>query len=164
MMTAGKAGDGKGLGRGIAFARYKNSAAYCATGAEVEITDEAEVKLTRAWIVCDAGEVVDPHGLIAQLEGGYIQAASWALYEQVTWDKDGITSRDWDNYPILRFDNVPEVECRLMERPGMPFLGAGETVAGPAGGAIANAIHDAIGIRLRRMPFNQDAIRAAALA
>ncbi len=164
MMAAGKAGDGKGLGRGIAFARYKNSAAYCATGAEVEITDGAEVKLTRAWIVCDAGEVVDPHGLIAQLEGGYIQAASWTLYEQVTWDKDGVTSRDWDSYPILRFDNVPEVECRLMERPGMPFLGAGETVAGPAGGAVANAIHDAIGIRLRRMPFNRDAIRAAALA
>ena len=98
-----------------------------------------------------------------ELLGGVLQAASWALYEEVKYDRDGITSRDWDSYPILRFDNVPEVETILMERPGMPFLGAGEASSGPAGGAIANAIKDATGLRLRRMPFNPDALRKAAM-
>ena len=81
----------------------------------------------------------------------------------MTFDRDGITSRDWDSYPILRFDNVPEIETVLMDRPGDPFLGAGEATAGPAAGAIANAIKSATGLRLRRLPFTPDAIRAAAL-
>ncbi|UCH75984.1 MAG: xanthine dehydrogenase family protein molybdopterin-binding subunit [Rhodospirillales bacterium] len=162
-MAADRAGAEEGRGAGIAFARYKNVAAYCAVGIEVAVTDEATVRLHRAWIVADAGEVVDPGGLTAQLEGGLIQAASWTLYEQVSWNGGGITSRDWESYPIIRFDNIPEVETVLMERPGLPFLGAGETVAGPTGGAIANAIFAASGLRLRRMPFDADAIRKAAL-
>ncbi|MEX2454354.1 MAG: molybdopterin cofactor-binding domain-containing protein [Rhodospirillaceae bacterium] len=152
-----------GLGRGIAFARYKNLKAYAAVGVELEVTDGAEVVLRRAVLAADAGEVVDPDGVAAQYDGGFLQAASWTLYEQVTWDRDGITSRDWDSYPILRFGNVPEIETVLMERPGEPFLGAGEAVAGPAAAAIANAIYNATGLRLRRIPFTPDAIRAAAL-
>jgi len=163
-MAADRAGADEGRGAGMAFARYKNVAAYCAVGIELGVTDEAAVKLHRAWIVADAGEVVDPAGLTAQLEGGLIQAASWTLYEQVTWNGGGITSRDWETYPIIRFDNIPAVETVLMERPGMPFLGAGEAVAGPTGGAITNAIHQATGLRLRRMPFDADAIRKAAMA
>lgn len=163
-MAADDAGAGDGIGAGIAFARYKNVAAYCAVGIELEVTDAATVRLHRAWIVADAGEVVDPGGLTAQLEGGLIQAASWTLYEQVSYDGGGITSRDWETYPIIRFDNVPAVETILMERPGMPFLGAGEAAAGPTGGAIANAIYRAVGLRLRRMPFDADAIRKAAMA
>ncbi len=162
-MTTDQAGQDEGRGSGIAFAQYKNVAAYCAVGIEVEVNDEAEVILHRAWIACDAGEVVDPDGLTAQLEGGLIQAASWSLYEQVTYDGGGITSRDWETYPIIRFNNIPEVKTILMERPGEPFLGAGETVAGPVGGAIVNAIYDAVGLRLRRMPFDADAIKLAAM-
>jgi len=162
-MAVDHAGKGDKRGAGIAFARYKNVAAYCAVGIELEVTDAAAVKLHRAWIVADAGEMVDPSGLTAQLEGGLIQAASWTLYEQVTWNGGGITSRDWETYPIIRFDNIPAVETILMERPGMPFLGAGETVAGPTGGAIANAIYRATGLRLRRMPFDAAAIRKAAM-
>ncbi len=154
---------GDGLCRGIAFARYKNLKAYAAVGVELEVTDAAEVVLKRAVLVADAGEVVDPDGTAAQYDGGFIQAASWTLYEQATWDRDGITSRDWETYPILRFGNVPEIETVLMERPGEPFLGAGEAVAGPAAAAIANAIYSAIGLRLRRLPFTPDAIRAAAM-
>lgn len=152
-----------GLGRGIAFARYKNLKAYAAVGVELEVTDAAEVVLRRTVLVADAGEVVDPDGTAAQYDGGFIQAASWTLYEQATWDRDGITSRDWETYPILRFGNVPEIETVLMERPGEPFLGAGEAVAGPAAAAIANAIYSATGLRLRRLPFTPDAIRAAAM-
>jgi nicotinate dehydrogenase subunit B len=162
-MTVDEAGVLNSLGAGMAFAQYKNVAAYCAVGIEVEINDEAEVILHRAWIVADAGEVVDPDGLTAQLEGGLIQAASWALMEQVTYDSGGVTSRDWESYPIIRFNNIPKIETVLMARPGEPFLGAGEASSGPTGGAIINAIYNAIGLRLRRMPFNPDAIRSAAM-
>jgi CO/xanthine dehydrogenase Mo-binding subunit len=122
------------------------------------------VRLHRAVVAADAGQVVDPAGLRAQLEGGLVQAASWTLHEEVTFDAGGITSRDWDSYPILRFDNVPEIEVVLLDRPGEPFLGAGEASSGPTAAAIANAIHRATGLRLRRLPFTPDAIRAAALA
>ena len=152
-----------GRGRGIAFAQYKNLKAYAAVYVELEVNDAAEIVLHRAVLVGDAGEIVDRDGLTAQFDGGFLQAASWTLYEQVTWDRDGITSRDWEGYPILRFDNVPEIETILIERPGVPFLGAGEAVSGPAGAAIANAVYNATGLRLRRMPLTPDAIRAAAL-
>jgi len=85
-------------------------------------------------------------------------------YEKVGYDAFGITTRDWESYPILRFDNVPAVETVLIERPGEPFLGVGEATTGPTAGAIANAIYDATGLRLRRTPFDADAIRAAAIA
>ena len=163
-MEADLNGSESKSGQGIAFARYKNSAAYCAVGVQLVVTEEASVRLLRAWIVADAGEVVDPGGLTAQLEGGFIQAASWSLYESVTYDADGITSRDWDSYPILRFDNVPEICTVLVDRPGKSFLGAGEAAGGPTGGAIANAIYRASGLRLAQMPFDSERIRAAALS
>jgi CO/xanthine dehydrogenase Mo-binding subunit len=153
-----------GRGRGLAFAQYKNAKAYAAVGIELEVTDAADVRLHRAVIAADAGQVVDPNGLTAQLEGGLLQAASWTLYEAVTFDSGGITSRDWDSYPILGFDNVPEIETILLDRPDAPFLGAGEATSGPTAAAIANAIEDATGLRLRRLPFTPDAIRSAALA
>ena len=153
-----------GHGQGIAFARYKNAQTYAAVAVELQVDDTANVHLERVFIAADAGEVIDADGLKAQLEGGFMQAASWALYEQVTYDRDGITSRDWETYPILKFDNVPEVEVRLLDRPGVKSLGAGEASPGPSVAAIANAIHDATTLRLRRMPFNPQAIRAAAMA
>ncbi len=153
-----------GQGRGLAFARYKNAKAYAAVGVELRVDEAAAVHLERAVIAADAGQVVDPDGLRAQLEGGLVQAASWALYEEVTFDAQGITSRDWDSYPILRFDNVPAIETVLLDRPGEPFLGAGEASSGPTVAAIANAIHRACGLRLRALPFTPDAIKAAALA
>jgi nicotinate dehydrogenase subunit B len=155
-------GDGS-IGQGVAFAQYKNNSAYAAVGIEVEVNDAAEIRLLRAVIAADAGQVVDPDGLIAQFEGGLIQAASWTLHEAVQFDSSGITSRDWDSYPILRFDNIPEVETILIDRREGKFLGAGEATAGPTAAAIANAIKQATGLRLRRLPFTPDAIRAAAL-
>ena len=128
----------------------------------MEVGDDAVINLHRAVLSIDAGQVVDPDGLSMQCEGGFIQAASWALYEEVKFDRDGVTSRDWDSYPILRFDNIPDIKTILIDRPGDPYLGAGEAVSGPAGAAIANAVYDAIGLRLRRMPFTPDTIRAAA--
>jgi len=162
MESWGEAADGNG--HGIAFAQYKNIQTYAAVGVEVEVREDASVRLVRAVIAADAGQVVDPAGLASQLEGGFIQAASWTLHEAVQYDPDGIASRDWDTYPILGFDNIPEIETILMERPASPFLGAGEATAGPTGAAIANAIRRATGLALRRIPFTPDALRAAALA
>ena len=151
-----------GIGRGIAVARYKNTKSYCGVAVEARVGDDAVVRLLRAVIAADAGEIVDPDGLAAQLEGGFVQAASWTLLEAVAWNRDGITSRDWETYPILRFDAVPEVETVLVDRPGEPFLGAGEASCGPAGAAIANAIFDATGVRARRLPLTPENLRAAA--
>ena len=151
-----------GTGRGIAVARYKNTKGYCAVAVEARVGDDAVVHLLRAVIAADAGEIVDPDGLAAQLEGGFVQAASWTLLEAVTWDRDGITSRDWESYPILRFDAIPEVKTVLVDRPGEPFLGAGEASCGPAGAAIANAVFDATGVRARRLPLTLENLRSAA--
>ena len=149
-------------GRGIAYAQYKNQMTRVAVAVELEVDDLAEVRLRRAAILADAGRIVDAEGLTAQLEGGFVQAASWALYEQVNWDRDGITSRDWDSYPVLRFDNIPEIEVTLADLPGEKSLGAGEASPGPALGAIGNAIFDALGLRMTRLPFTPSTIRAAA--
>jgi CO/xanthine dehydrogenase Mo-binding subunit len=154
---------GEGTGHGFAFAQYKNDKAYAAVAVALTVDDEANVHLDHIVIGCDAGQVIDPKGLAAQMEGGVIQAASWTLYEQVTYDSGGVTSRDWETYPILRFDNVPTIETIIVPRPGEAFLGAGEATQGPIAGAIANAIHNAIGVRPTRVPFTPDAIKAAAM-
>lgn len=153
-----------GTGRGFGFARYKNVAAYAAIGIELSIDDAARVRLHRTVIAADVGEIIDRQGVISQLEGGLLQASSLTLYESVEYGPEGVISRDWEQYPILRFDNVPEIETVLIDRPGDPFLGVGEASIGPTAGAIANAIFDAVGLRARQVPFTPDALRAAALA
>ncbi|SMX41074.1 molybdopterin cofactor-binding domain-containing protein [Maliponia aquimaris] len=150
-------------GRGLAYAQYKNTMTRVGMAVDVEVDDLARVVLKRVLMVADAGRVVDLDGLTAQLEGGFLQGASWALHEAVTWDRDGITSRDWDSYPVLRFDNVPRIEVIVLDRQGAPSVGAGEAASGPALAAIANAVRAATGLRLRRLPFTPDSIRAAAL-
>ena len=154
----------EGRGRGLGFAQYKNSAAYAAVIMEVSLGDEGGIRLERCVIAADAGEIVDRAGLAAQLEGGVIQAASWTLHEAVAFDRDGISSRDWETYPVLGFDNVPAFETVLIDPGRAPFLGAGEATAGPTAAAIANAVFAATGLRLRRVPFTPGEVRAAALA
>jgi CO/xanthine dehydrogenase Mo-binding subunit len=159
----GERGRSPGNGRGLAFARYNNLKAYAAVVADVVVDESAHVRVTRVTLAADVGQIVDRDGVRSQLEGGAIQAVSWTLCEQVTYDADGITSRDWDSYPILRFDEVPDVETILIDRPGHPYLGPAECALSPTGAAIANAIHDAVGLRPTRLPFDADALRAAAL-
>ena len=147
--------DSNGQGRGIGFARYKNEKAYLAI--IVDLTVERKtggIKLNRAVIAVDAGRVIDPDGLANQVEGGFIQSASWTLKEQVTFDEGGITSVDWETYPILTFREVPEIETILIDRPEEQPLGCGEASQGPTPAAIANAVFDATGTRLRRIPFS----------
>jgi CO/xanthine dehydrogenase Mo-binding subunit len=153
---------GTGKGRGIGFAMYKNRAAYCAAVAEVEI-DEA-VRVTKVWCTADAGLVINPDGALNQLEGGVIQGASWALKEGVRLDSAGISSRDWESYPVLRFTEVPEVFCELVgAAANLPPLGIGEASGGPTVAAIANAVAHALGTRLHDLPLSRERVMDALL-
>ena len=150
-------------GYGFAFARYKNLAAYCAIASEVEVNrDTGRPRLVRAVAAVDGGQVVNPDGLINQIEGAILQSMSWTLYEAVSFDDGRITSIDWQTYPILRFNAVPDsVTVHIIDRPGKPFLGSGETGQGPAAASIANAIADACGKRVRDLPLTRRKIKAA---
>ena len=151
-------GDGA-RGRGIGFARYKNLGCYVAVIAEVEAEDELRVK--RAWCAIDVGQVINSDGIINQTEGGIMQTVSWTLKEQINFDRERVTTRTWDDYPILTFAEAPEVEVTLIDRPDEPPMGAGEGAQGPTGAAIANAAFNALGVRLRNMPFTRDRLIAA---
>jgi nicotinate dehydrogenase subunit B len=149
-------------GRGVAFARYKNRQSYLAVVVDLRVNrDSGHIRLERAIIAADAGQIVNPDSLSNQLEGAFTQAASWTLKEHVTFDPGGVTSVDWYGYPILRFRDAPEIETVLLNRPGQPFLGVGEGAMGPVPAAIANAVFDATGIRLRQIPFTPGRVRAA---
>lgn len=141
-------------GIGIGMARYKNSGAYCAVAMRVHVDPESgQIKLLHAVCAVDAGMAINPDGVINQIEGGVIQASSWTVKEQVRFGHDGIEAQDWASYPILTFPEVPTVEVALMEPPHEPALGAGEAAQGPTAGAIANAVAQATGKRLRDLPL-----------
>lgn len=146
----------EGTGRGFAFARYKNTSAYCAVVADVTCTDA--VRVDKLLITVDVGEVISRDGVINQVEGGAIQATSWALKEAVHFSPEGILTRDWESYPILRFNEVPAVEVHILDRPDAPPMGAGEASQGPTGAAIANAVKDALGLRITRFPLTRDTL------
>ena len=153
-----------GHGKGFAFARYKNLAAYCAVALEVAVDlGNGEVRALRAVMAADAGETVNPDGLKNQLEGGLIQSLSWSLKEQVRYDWRRATTRDWASYPILRFSEVPRIQIELIDRPGQPFLGAGEAAQGPAAAALANAVFDASGVRIRQLPITPERMESPAI-
>lgn len=150
-------------GVGFAFARYKNLASYCAVACEVAVEpDTGDVRLLHAVAAIDSGEVVNPDGIRNQTEGGILQSMSWTLFEAVQFDRTRVTTADWASYPILRFSHVPEsLEVHIIPGPGQPFLGAGEAAQGPAAGALSNAVADAIGTRIRDIPFTRDRVKAA---
>lgn len=147
------------VGRGIGYARYKNSAAYCAVVAEVEAVEEVRVR--RLVIAVDAGLIINPDGAANQIEGGAIQATSWTLKERVRFDEFNVTSDTWETYPILRFSEVPAVDVELVAGQGNPPLGIGECAQGPTAAAIANAVYDALGVRVRSLPLTAEQLIAA---
>ncbi|MEE2777147.1 MAG: molybdopterin cofactor-binding domain-containing protein [Acidobacteriota bacterium] len=143
-----------GSGRGFAFTRYKNRGSYLAMVVEVSAAGGA-ISVDRATAVVDAGEIVNPDGVRNQIEGGIVQAASWALRESVSMDSSRVRSTDWRSYPILRFSEVPEVSVELIDHPELPPLGVGETAQGPTAAAIANAIAAATGERRSTIPLER---------
>ena len=160
-----KAPGGTGHGRGIAFARYKNRAAYSAVVVELDVDEE--IRLGHVWCATDAGLVVNPDGAINQLEGGIIQAASWVLKEQVRFDVNeknlGVSSFDWETYPVLKFSEVPEIDVELINSKDEVPLGVGEATAGPTAAAIGNAVSHALGARIRDLPLTRERIMATLL-
>ena len=157
---AGRCSRRPGRGRGIGFARYKNMAAYSAVVVEVEVDEE--IRLHHVWCAADAGLVINPDGAINQLEGGIIQAASWALKEEVRLDT-GVTSLDWESYPVLKFSEVPEIDVELINPPTTVPLGIGEVTGGPTVAAIGNAVSHALGARIRDLPMTRERVMAALL-
>lgn len=151
--------QGQGEALGLGFCQYKNRSAYCAVVAHV-VCDE-RVRVTHVWAAVDAGEAINPNGIINQIEGGIVQSASWTLKERVDFDGDAVTTRDWEGYPILSFPETPEIKVSLIVRPEMPALGVGEAATGPTAAAIGNAVHRALGVRVRTLPITRDAILAA---
>ncbi|MCC2098784.1 MAG: xanthine dehydrogenase family protein molybdopterin-binding subunit [Hyphomicrobiales bacterium] len=146
----------EGTGYGVGYAKYKNLASWCAAIAEIEADKDIRVK--RLTIAVDAGEVINPDGLANQIEGGAIQTVSWVLKEAVRFDDTRVTSIDWETYPILTFSEVPAVDIEIINRPDERALGAGEAPHGPVAGAIVNAIHDALGVRVYDLPLTFDRI------
>lgn len=153
------AAPAEGRGRGLGVARYKSKGAWCAALAEVSVAED--VRVERLTLAVDVGDVVDPDGVANQIEGGAVQAASWLLKEAVRFDHARILTTDWDSYPILRFSEVPAVDVHILNRPDEPSLGAGECAHGPVAGAVANAVARALGVRVRSLPIDRDALIAA---
>lgn len=155
--SAWKPAEGRGHGSG--FAKYKNLGAYCAVVAEVEVDEEVRVR--RLVVAVDVGLAINPDGVVNQIEGGAIQSTSWTIKEQVRLDTHGIASLGWEDYPILKFSEVPSVDVELIDRPELPSVGAGEAAQGPTAGAIANAVTHALGIRVRELPLTPERVIAA---
>jgi len=149
-------------GRGLAFARYENDQAILACIAEVQVERASGVvRVKRIVVAHDCGLIINPDGVKNQIEGNVIQSLSRALKEEVQFDELRINSVDWQTYPILTFSEVPEIEIVLIDRTDQPALGAGEPASVTTAAAVANAVFDATGIRLRQIPFTPERVRAA---
>jgi CO/xanthine dehydrogenase Mo-binding subunit len=148
-----------GTGYGFGYSRYKNSGAYCAAVAEIE--GDEDIRVRKLTLAVDVGEAINPDGVINQIEGGAIQATSWVLKERVRFDRARITSNSWTEYPILRFSEVPQVEVEVIQRSEIDPVGAGEAAHGPVTAAIANAVFDCLGVRVRTLPITRDSLIAA---
>ncbi|MBT8184829.1 MAG: molybdopterin-dependent oxidoreductase [Eudoraea sp.] len=150
-------GEGEGIGYG--FCRYKNTAAYAAVGAKVFVEKATgKVQLKKIWAAVDVGEVINLDGIVNQTEGGMIQAASWTLKEQVTFNEKEITSTDWAKYPVFRFSEIPEVDVAIINRPNKPPEGGGEVSVPPTGAAICNAVYNACGKRIYNLPITPEQV------
>lgn len=148
-------------GVGYAFMRYKNTEAYVSVAAKVAVDkNRGQLQLLHLWAAVDVGEVINPDGIRNQLEGGMLQAASWILKEEVTFDESTITSVDWQWYPIFRFQDVPQMDVMVMDRSEEPAVGAGEPVLPPTGAAIANAVYHACGVRVYAFPISAEKLRS----
>ncbi len=149
-------------GRGVAYVKYENARTYVAGVAEVEINKQTgAIRCTRFFVAHDCGLVINPDGVRAQIEGNIIQTVSRTLKEELKWNRSRVTSVDWASYPILRFPEVPEVVMELINRPSDPPWGVGEPAACLPPPAISNAVFDAIGVRLRSVPYTPAKLVAA---
>jgi len=149
------------VGRGIAYMRYKQAENYVAMAMEVAVDPASGIiQVRRVTCAHDCGLIVNPDGLRNQVEGCIAQTLSRTLHEEVTFDRSHVTSIDWASYPILKFPEVPAIDVILINRPDQPLLGAGEAATAPVAAAVANAVFDATGVRLRTAPFTPERVKA----
>jgi nicotinate dehydrogenase subunit B len=149
-------------GRGIAYIHYKHNETYVAMGMEVAIArTSGRIRVERVVCAHDCGQIINPDGVRAQVEGSILQTLSRALMEEVQFDRSRVTSVNWSTYPIMRFSDVPKLDIELVDRPTLPPLGAGEAACTPVAAALANAVFDATGARLRTVPFSPQRVKAA---
>ena len=151
-----------GTGRGFAYVHYKHNESYVAIGVEADVDKRSgAIRVRRVACAHDCGLVINPGALRAQIEGNILQTLSRTLYEEVAFDRSRVTSVDWAGYPILRFADVPQILVDIVNRPQEPPLGAGEASATPVPAALANAVFDAVGVRITTVPFTRERVRAA---
>src|SRR2546425_645640 len=149
-------------GRGVSYVKYELYRTYVGAVATVEVNRKTGVlRATHFAIVHDCGQVINPDGVRNQIEGNVVQTVSRTLKEQVTFDRSRVTSLDWASYPILTFPEIPTVDIELVDLPTDKPWGAGEPAAAVVPAAIANAVFDAIGVRLRSVPFTPTKVLAA---
>src|SRR5216684_5291075 len=141
-------------GRGVSYVKYELVRTYVGVVVEVEVDRTVgNVRVTKVYVVHDCGQIINPKGVQAQIEGNVIQTVSRTLKEEVTFDRSMVTSLDWASYPILTFPELPEIVIELIDRPTEKPWGAGEPTAAVVPSAISNAIFDATGARIRSVPF-----------
>ena len=149
-------------GRGFSYIKYELVRTYVAVVADVSVNRRTgQVKVDRFHVAHDCGQIINPDGLKNQIDGNVIQTVSRTLIEDLKWDRSMVTGLDWNSYPILRFPDVPHVAIDLIDRPTERPWGAGEPTAAVVPSAIANAIYDAVGARMRSVPFTPDKVLAA---
>ncbi|HEY3452967.1 MAG TPA: molybdopterin cofactor-binding domain-containing protein [Bryobacteraceae bacterium] len=155
------AGKGMWFGRGMAYVHYKQAENHVAIAMEVMV-DRANGKIVVRRVTCahDCGLIVNPDGLRNQVEGNILQTLSRTLHEEVQFDQSRVTSVDWAGYPILRFNEAPAIEVALIDKLELPPLGAGEAASAPVAAALGNAVFDATGVRLRKVPFTREHVLA----
>jgi nicotinate dehydrogenase subunit B len=149
-------------GRGLSYVKYELNRTYVGAAAELEVNRQTgEIHVLRFYVVHDCGQIINPDGLKNQIEGNVVQTMSRTLIEKLTWDHSMVTSLDWASYPIITFPDVPEVVTELIDRPNDKPWGAGEPSAAVIPSAISNAVFDAIGVRLRSVPFTPAKVKSA---
>lgn len=151
--------SGQGIGWGLGFARYKNTAGYCAVMARVEV--DQEIRVTDVYAAADIGEVISRDGALNQIEGGIIQSMSWTLKETARLEGGQVAAESWLDYPILKFSDVPNLSVRLLAQPDEPPLGCGEISQGPTAAALGNAVRSALGVTVRDLPLTRDRVMQA---
>jgi nicotinate dehydrogenase subunit B len=149
-------------GRGVAYCKYELVRTYIAAVADVEVKrSTGDIRVTKFYLAHDCGQIINPDGLKNQLDGNIIQTISRTLLEELKFNRSMVTSLDWESYPILRFPDIPEIVYDLIDRPNEKPWGAGEPSAAVVPCAISNAVFDALGTRMRSVPFTPDKVREA---
>ena len=155
-----KKNSDKCIGRGAAMS--DRDGAIVAAVAEVEVEKSTgKVIVTRVTVAHDCGLIANPDGLKNQIEGNVVQGVSRTLFEEVQFDENGVTNMDWSSYKTIRFEDIPEIDIVLIDRPELGFLGAGEASIIPVPSAIANAVFDATGARVRDIPLTPERVLSA---